>query len=316
MPFKQFLRDTWSVIKNSFGGFMTDKVPKLSGSLSYYMIFSMGPLLLIIITLCGFFFGREAIEGGIYRQLEGFTGHDTALQLQQIIKNASLSGKTTAATVIGVITLLIGATSVFAEMQDSINMIWGVKAKPKKNWLKLLQNRFVSFSVIVSLSFLLLVSLGVSAIIESLSHYLKGRFPDMAVVIFYVINLLLTMSITCFIFSVIFKVLPDAMIRWKDVLAGSVVTTVLFLIGKFAISFYISKAQIGSTYGAAGSLIVLIVWIYYSAIILYYGAEFTKFYALQYGAPIHPSKYAVAVEQVEKEKGKISLQENHESKGK
>ena len=316
MPVKQFLKGSWTVLKNSGAGFINDKVPKLSGSLSYYMIFSMGPLLLIIITLCSQFFGREAIEGSIYKQLEGFTGHDTAIQLQQIIKNASLSGKTNLATIIGVITLLIGATSVFAEMQDSINMIWGIKAKPKRNWLKLLQNRFISFSLIISLSFLLLVSLGTSALIESFSHYLTGKFPGIAVVIFYIINQLLTMCITCFVFSIIFRVLPDANIRWKDVFAGAIVTTVLFLLGKFAISFYISKANIGSTYGPAGSLIVLILWIYYSSIIVYFGAEFTKSYALQYGEPIHPATYAVAVEQVEKEKGRISLQQNAETQEK
>ncbi|HTE10695.1 MAG TPA: YihY/virulence factor BrkB family protein, partial [Chitinophagaceae bacterium] len=301
-------------LKKSFAGFISDKVPKLSGSLSYYMIFSMGPLLLIIITLCSMFLGREAIEGGIYRQLEDFTGPDTAIQLQQIIKNASLSGKTNIATIIGVITLLIGATSVFAEMQDSINMIWGVKAKPKKNWLKFIQDRFMSFSIIISLSFLLLVSLGISALIESFGNYLTGRFPDVAVIVFYILNQLIIIAITCFIFGIVFRVLPDAEIRWKDVIAGSVVTTILFLLGKFAISFYISKTAVGSTYGPAGALIILIVWIYYSSIILYFGAEFTKFYALQYGAPIHPSKYAVTVEQVEKETGKISIQQNEQEK--
>jgi membrane protein len=314
MSVKQFFSGSLTVIKNSGAGFVNDKVPKLAGSLSYYMIFSMGPLLLIIITLCSAFFGREAIEGSIYKQLEGFTGHDTAIQLQQIIKNASLSGKTNMATIIGAVTLLIGATSVFAEMQDSINMIWGIKAKPKKNWLKLLQNRFISFSLIISLSFLLLVSLSLSALIESFNHYLTERFPGITVVVFYIINQLLTMGITCFVFSIIFRVLPDANIRWKDVFAGAIVTTVLFLLGKFAISFYISKANIGSTYGPAGSLIILILWIYYSAIIVYFGAEFTKAYALQYGEPIHPSAYAVAVEQVETEKGRISLQQNAEPK--
>ncbi|MEO5684539.1 MAG: YihY/virulence factor BrkB family protein [Chitinophagaceae bacterium] len=314
MPVKKKFRDIWTVVKNSFKGFSEDKVPKLSGSLSYYMIFSMGPLLLIIITLCSAFLGREAIEGGVYRQLAGFVGSDTAAQLQQIIKNASLSGKTTIATVIGVITLLIGATTVFGEMQDSINMIWGVKAKPKKNWLKFLQDRFISFSVIISLSFLLLVSLGISALIEGFGNYLTGKFPGVAVIVFYIINLLITMGITSFIFSIIFKVLPDAQIRWKDVYAGAVVTTILFLLGKFGISFYISKTSVGSTYGPAGSLIILIVWIYYSAMILYFGAEFTKAYAIQFGAPIHPSKYAVAIEQVEKEKENVSIQQNEEKK--
>lgn len=310
MHLKKSIAHVWNVIKQSFIGFANDKVPKLSGSLSYYMIFSMGPLLLIIITLCSVFFGREAVEGGVYKQLEGFTGHDTAIQLQQIIKNASLSGKTTVATVIGLITLLIGATSVFSDMQDSINTIWGVKAKPKKGWVKMLQNRFISFSVIISLAFLLLVSLGISALIEHFSQYLQARFPAVTVILFYIINLLITLGITCFIFAIIFKVLPDAKIRWKDVFAGSIVTGLLFLLGKFAISFYITKAQVGSTYGPAGSLIVLVLWIYYSSIILYYGAEFTRAYAMQYGAPIHPSDYAVAIQQVEVEKEHTSLQDS------
>lgn len=314
MQIKNKLWGIRAVLGNSFSGFAADKIPKLSGSLSYYMIFSMGPLLLIIITVCSIFFGREAIEGSIYRQLENFTGHDTAIQLQQIIKNASLSGKTALATTIGIITLLVGATSVFAEMQDSINMIWSVKAKPKKNWLKFLQDRFISFSVIIGLSFLLLVSLGISALIELFANYLTSIFPDATVVLLYVINLLITLFITGTIFSIIFKVLPDAEIRWKDVFAGAVMTTFLFLLGKFAISFYISKTQVGSTYGPAGSLIILIIWIYYSSMILYYGAEFTKAYAIKYGAHIHPSKFAVAVEQVEKEKGNISIQQNEHIK--
>ena len=311
---KHSLSTTWKIIKASFAGFMNDKVPKLSGSLAYYMIFSMGPLLLIIITMCGLFFGRDAVEGRIYGQLQGFVGQDTAAQLQQIIKSASLSGKTMMASVVGGVVLLIGATSVFAEMQDSINMIWGVKAKPKKGWLKMLQNRFISFSVIISLAFLLLVSLSISALLEGFGDYLKTKFPDVAVTLFYALNLIITLLITCFIFAIIFKVLPDAKIRWKDVAAGSITTTVLFMIGKMAISFYISKNNIGTIYGPAGSLVVLILWIYYSAIILYFGAEFTKAYAVQYGSAIYPSAYAVTVEQVEVEKGEMSLQQNEDQK--
>jgi membrane protein len=300
---KLSLRGLFQILKTSVNGFFDDKLMKLGGSLAYYMVFSMGPLLLIVITLCSIFFGRSAVEGKIYGQLQGFVGHDTALQLQQIIKNAAISGKNIAATVIGIIVLLVGATSVFAEMQDSINMIWGLKAKPKKSWLKLLQNRFLSFSIIVSLSFLLLVSLGVSALVEGFGNHLKTIFPGITVTFFYVLNMIITLGITCFIFMVIFKVLPDGDIRWKDVFAGSVATTLLFLLGKLGISVYIAKSNIGTTYGPAGSLVVILLWIYYSAIILYFGAEFTKNYALEYGAPIHPSEYAVTVEQVEVEKG-------------
>jgi len=314
MQLKRLFPQIVKMLKASGKGFSDDKVPKLSGSLAYYTIFSMGPLLLIVITMCSFFFGREAVEGRVYDQLKSFVGNDTALQLQQIIKNASLSGKTLVASIIGAVALLIGATSVFAEMQDSINMIWGLKAKPKKGWLKYLQNRFLSFSVIVGLGFLLLVSLGISALLEAFGDYLKGRFPDVTVVLFYILNLVITLAITTGIFAIIFKVLPDAKIRWKDVMAGAITTTFLFLLGKFGISFYIAKNNIGSTYGPAGSLVVLILWVYYSSIILYFGAEFTKAYAVQYGHPIYPSEYAVTVEQVEVEKGKISLQEKENQK--
>jgi membrane protein len=299
----------WSIIKNASNGFIDDKLMKLSGALSFYMIFSMGPLLLIIITMCSVFFGRAAVEGKVYAQLEGFVGHDTAAQLQSIIQHAAISGKGTLATIIGVVFLVIGASSVFAEMQDSINMIWGLKPKPKSGWIAFLKNRLLSFSIIVSLGFLLLVSLSFSALVEAFGNHLKLIIPGMSVMLVYVINFCITVGITTFIFAVIFKVLPDAEIKWKDVTMGSVATMVLFLFGKFAISFYISKSNVGSTYGAAGSLIILLLWIYYSAMIVYFGAEFTKFYAITFGDEIKPTDYAVTVRQIEEEKGKMSIQE-------
>lgn len=281
MPEKISVKGLWNVLKDSFKGFGNDNVTKLSGSLAYYTVFSMGPLLVVIIALCGIFLGREAAQGQIYAQLASFVGPDTAQQLQEIIKNAFVGGKSNVAAVVGIITLLIGATTVFGDIQDSINKIWGLKAKPKKGWLKMLRNRFLSFSVIASLGFLLLVSLGISAIIEALMNSFQAKFPGVAVVVVYIINLLLTLSITTVIFSVIFKVLPDARIKWKDVIAGAVTTAILFMLGKFGISFYISKANVGSTYGTAGSLVILLLWVYYSAIILYFGAEFTKAYAMK-----------------------------------
>jgi len=308
MKKKLSVKGIWEVLKNSFSGFSQDNVTKLGGSLAYYTIFSMGPLLVVIISLCGIFLGREAAEGSIFTQLSGFVGHDAALQLQQIIKNASINGKGHIAAIIGIITLLIGATTVFSDMQDSINRIWGLKPKPQKGWLRMLQNRFLSFSIIISLGFLLLVSLGISALIEGLSNRLKAAYPDVTVVVFYIINLLLTLFISALIFAVIFRVLPDAKIRWKDVLTGAITTAILFMLGKFGISFYISKSKVGSTYGAAGSLVILLLWVYYSSIILYFGAEFTKSYAVKYGAAIHPNDYAVTMKQVEVETGKQSVQ--------
>jgi membrane protein len=268
----------------------------------------MAPLLIMIISLCGIFLGQEAVEGEIYNQLKNFTGAATAAQMQDIVKHANVAGKSTIAAIIGGVTLLIGATTVFAEIQDSINTIWGLKPKPKKGWLKMLQNRFLSFSVIVSLGFLLLVSLGVTALIDGFSDRLKDYFPDVTVTLFIVVNIIITIAVTTAIFAVIFKVLPDANIKWKDVFAGAFATSLLFMLGRFGISFYISKSDIGSTYGTAGSLVILLLWVYYSSIILYFGAEFTKAYAVKYGTEIHPNKYAVTTKVVEVENGSKSVQ--------
>ena len=220
-----------------------------------------------------------------------------------------LAGKGKVAAIIGIITLVIGATSMFAEMQESINMIWGLKAKPKSAWWLLIKNRLLSFGVIGSLGFLLLVSLAISGLIEALSNRLRNHFPDIAITLFYIINLVINFGVIAALFAVIFRVLPDARIKWKDVMAGAIATAVLFMIGKFAISFYISKSNVGSTYGTAGSLVVLLVWIYYSSIILYFGAEFTKAYAMKYGSEIRPNEYTVIAKTVEVEQGKKSVQQ-------
>ena len=303
------IKGQWEILKNSFHGFSDDRILKLSAALAYYTVFSLGPLLIVIIFLCSFFFGREAIEGTIYGQIQGFVGHDAALQLQQIIKSATIGGKTKIAAIIGIITLVIGATSMFAEMQESINMIWGLKPKPKSAWWLLIKNRLLSFGVIGSLGFLLLVSLGISGLIEALSNRLRNHFTDVTIILFYIINLIINFGVISILFAVIFKVLPDAKIKWKDIMAGAIATAVLFMIGKFAISFYISKSNVGSTYGTAGSLVVLLVWIYYSSIILYFGAEFTKAYAIKYGSEITPNEYTVIAKTVEVEQGKKSVQQ-------
>lgn len=308
MTKKLTLKGIFTIIKESFTGFMEDKVLKLSASLAYYTVFSLAPLLLVILFLCGFFLGREAIEGSVYGQIEGFVGKASALQLQEMIKNASLDNKGNTAAIIGTITLLIGATSVFGEIQDSINMIWGIKTKPGKGIVLFLKTRLLSFGVIVSLGFLLLVSLGLSALLEGLSGKLKEIFPDMTVIVFYFINIVVSFAVISILFAVIFKVLPDAKIKWRDVMAGSFATAFLFMIGKFGISFYISKSDVGNTYGAAGSLVILLLWIYYSSVILYFGAEFTKRYAINYGSAIHPDKYAVLARTIEIEEDGKSVQ--------
>ena len=303
MPMKK-IKEVGKVIIQSFKSFVEDKIPKYSAALAYTTIFSFGPLLIVIIFLCSIFFGQEATQGKIYSQMQQFVGQDAALQLQTIIQNASISNKGSFAAVIGIVTLLFGATAVFAEIQDSINTIWGLKAKPKKGLWKIIRNRFLSFSVVVSLGFLLLVSLAISTILEGLSDQLKARFPNVTVVVFYILNLIISFIVITSLFAVIFKVLPDAKTKWKDIFPGALASGILFMVGKFAISFYIGKSNVGSTYGAAGSLVVLLLWVYYSAIILYLGAEFAKTWASYKGSSIRPNDYAIAIKKVEVETDK------------
>jgi membrane protein len=293
MAKKISLKLVWASLKESFSGFSDHKVTKLSASLAYYTTFSLGPLLIVIIFIAGKFFGEEAAQGTIFNQVKGFIGPDGAAQIQTIIKNAAISGKSGLPAIIGIITLLIGATTVFGEIQDSIHSIWGVKAKPKAGIMKLVMTRLLSFGMIASLGFLLLVSLAVTAIVEAIGNRLEQAFPDVAVVVLYIVNLIITLGVTTALFAIIFKVLPDVRIKWKAIWPGAIATSILFMIGKFLISLYIAKSNIGSTYGTAGSLVILIVWIYYSSIILYFGAEFTKAYALKKGVHIVPSEYAV-----------------------
>jgi membrane protein len=287
-----------------FKNFMDDKILKLSASLAYTTVFSFGPLLVVIIFLCSIFLGQEAVQGRIYDQMKQFVGPDAALQLQTIIKNASLSGKGTSAAVIGIVTLLFSATAVFAEIQDSINTIWGFKAKPQKGIWQFVRTRFLSFSIVISLGFLLLVSLAVTTIVEGLSDRLKSHFPDVTVIVFYILNLVISFLVITVLFLLIFKVLPDAKTKFKDVLPGAIASSVLFMIGKFGISFYIGKSNIGTTYGAAGSLVILLLWVYYSAIILYLGAEFAMAWSAHKGSSLQPNDYAVSLKKVEIETDK------------
>jgi membrane protein len=282
-------------LKNAAIGFVDDNAFKLSASLSYYTIFALGPLLIIIISLTGIFFGKEAVRGRVYGQLTELLGSESALQIQDIIINIQNSHSTTTGALVGVIILFIGATGVFTEMQDSINYIWSVKAKPKKGWLKFIINRLLSFSLIVGMGFILLVSLIMSALLTLLSDRLMRLLPQYTVALFEVVNTGVILIVITTLFTVIFKLLPDAIIAWKDALMGAMLTAVLFLAGKFLIGYYIGRSNLGITYGTAASIIILLTWVYYSAMILYFGAEFTKMYALQTGSGIKPKQTAVFI---------------------
>lgn len=297
MKVPAILKKTGYLLKETFNEFISDNALKLSAALSYYTIFSLPPLLIIIISLCGFFFGDEAVKGQIFGQINGLVGNASAMQIQEAIKNVELSNSNTFATIIGIIILVIGASGVFSEIQDSINFIWGLKAKPKRGMAKFLKNRLMSFSMIGSVGFLLLVGLIINSLLDVLNSKLVVHFPTDTVYLFYVVNILIVFLIITLLFTVIFKTLPDGEVVLKDCIVGASFTAVLFMIGKFAIGAYLGSSAIASVYGAAGSVILILVWVYYSAIILYFGAEFTKVYAITHGQKIIPNEYSVHIVQ-------------------
>ncbi len=295
------VKTIWNSIKHAFVAFFELNVLKLSAALAYYTVFSLPGLIIIIVWVSDIFYGHEAVEGNVYGQITNLVGSDAALQIQETIRNATLSSEGSFATIVGLVTLIIGATSVFGEIQDSINQIWRLKAKPKKGrgWLRLIINRFLSFSMIISLGFLLLVSLVLNGLMDAMIGRLTQIFPETQVILAYIVNLLITYFMTSFLFGLIFKVLPDARIEWKHVRAGAFTTALLFMAGKFLISYYLGHSKMSSAYGAAGSIIVILLWVYYSAIILYFGAAFTRAYAICSGSHIYPNSYSVWIEQVE-----------------
>lgn len=283
------------LFKETFNGFIDDNAVKLSAALSYYTIFSLPPLLIIIISMSSIFFGTDAVKGEIFGQINLLVGNSAAIQIQETIKNVKLSNSSTFATILGVIILFIGASGVFAEIQDSINYIWGLKAKPKRGLIKYMYNRLMSFSMIGSVGFLLLVGLIVNSLVDVLSKRLAFLLPKDTIFLLYLINLLVVFFIITLLFTIIFKTLPDGKIALRDCLIGASFTAFLFMIGKFAIGIYLGSYNIASVYGAAGSIILILVWVYYSAIILYFGAEFTKVYANTHGKKIIPNTYSIQI---------------------
>ena len=298
------IRRVFTLLSNTANAFLNDNAFKLSASLSYYTIFALGPLLIIVISLSAIVYGKEVVEGKLYDQLSNLVGGEAALQIQNILSNAQQTHASSIGAIIGFIVLFIGATGVFTEIQGSINFIWSVRAKPKKSWLKYLLNRLISFSLIIGLGFLLLVSLIVNALLTLLSEALTRKFPHFPVGLFNLANQMIILAVITFLFAVIYKVLPDAIISWKDAWIGSIFTALLFLLGKFLIGYYLGKSNLGVTYGAAASVIILLAWVYYSSLILYFGAEFTKVYALHSGEGIRPKQTAVFI--IKKETKEIS----------
>jgi membrane protein len=281
-----WFKNSWQLFKKSAIQFNDLNGFKLSAALSYYTIFSIAPLLIVVIFLAGIFFGQSAVEGKIYYQISGLVGKDAALQIQNIILNTKVSSHGKLGGFIGVIVLIIGASGVFSEIQSSINYLWSIPAPQKKAFLIAVIRKLISFSLLIGVSFLLMVSLTANALLDLLGDRLKALFSVSLLNLFFVINLGLIFIVISSMFMLIFKILPNTTISWKNAYIGALVTTLLFLLGKFIIGYYLGYFKISATYGTAASIVILMLWIYYSSIILYFGACYTSIYADYRGYPI------------------------------
>lgn len=305
------IKDLWNVTKDAGVGFAKHNVLKLSASLCFFTMFSLGPMMLLIIYISGMFWGRKAIEGTMHSQLSGVIGDQPAKQVQELIKNASVTS-TDFMAFIGIVILIFAATTAFNEMHDSINTIWNLRVKKGRGLVQMLRSRLIAFILISGIALLLFIFLLVSSFLEGFLQTLREMFPQFSVTLFYVFDILFLLFTVALLFAFIYKILPDAHIRWKDVIVGALFASVLFMIGKFGFSFYISNSKIGSSFGSAGSFVVLLMWIYYSATILYFGAEFTKAYALKFGDEIVPKNFAVTIKVIQVESNE-SVQQNEKT---
>ncbi len=292
---KPLLIKIFLLIKQSVMDFFSDKAMQFSAALSYYTIFAFPPLIILIITTSSVFFEQAQVADFFYGQLSELVGANTAVELRAVMDNVTLTRSGLLPTIISIGMLLFSASGVFAEIQSSINFIWGFEAAPNKSIIQFIRNRVVSFSMIVSVGFLLLVSLLINSLVSLLYGYLTSLMSHDMVFLLSLLNNIVVFLVITFLFTLIFKALPNGRIGWKETLVGASFTSVLFMIGKFAIGFYLGSTATSSLYGAAGSLIVLLIWVYYSAMILYFGAEFTKNYSLLFGHKILPGADSVEI---------------------
>ena len=283
------------LVKETFKEWQEDNVPLLAAALAYYTLFSLAPLLIIAIAIAGAFFGEAAAQRDIAGQIQGMVGKDGAEAIQAMIQNAHKpSAGGAIATIFGVVTLILGASGVFGQLQTALNTIWEVKPKPGRGLKSFLKSRFLSFAMVIVIGFLLLVSLVLSAILAGISSFF-GTFLPALTALGVVLNFALSFGVTTVLFAAIYKFLPDVKVPWSNLWVGAAVTSLLFSIGRFLIGLYLGNSAVGSTYGAAGSLIVILIWVFYSAQILLIGAEFTQVYSKYRGFPIEPSPHAVRI---------------------
>jgi len=296
-----FYKGLWKITKGTFSAWLDADPFGQSALVAYYAIFSIPALLVIIISIAGIVFGHEAVQGQISSQIDTVIGHDAGKQVEEIIAKSAVKKESVIATTIGIITLILGSVGVFTQLQISLNLIWGVKVNPEKKWVKKIKDKLLSFGLVLSIAFLLLISLLLTSAVDAFSGWIRTHLPDAMLVVFKVIDFALSFGIITVLFALMYKVLPDAKIQWRDVWIGAVVTAFLFTIGKFGLGIYFSKSDPGSAYGAAGSVILIMLWVSYSCMIFFLGAEFTKQYAIFHGRQLQPRKGAEIIGQAEKE---------------
>lgn len=308
------IKTIWVLLKETFTEWNNDKASRLAAALAYYTIFSLAPLLIIAIAIAGAVFGEEAARGEIVEQIQGLVGKEGAQFIQVAIENASKPNQGTIASIISVVVLLFGASGLFAQLQDALNTIWEVQPKPGRGLVGILRDRFLSFLMVLGVGFLLIVSLLLSAALTGFVNYFANLLPGIGFLLQFA-NFIISFAITTVLFGLIYKVLPDVEITWSDVWIGATITSLLFAFGRFLLGMYLSSSSFGSTYGAAGSVIILLAWVYYAAQILFFGAEFTQVYARKYGSRIVPAKNAVPITaQTRAEQGMNNSDEQRQTK--
>ena len=285
-------KSIWQFLKTTINEWVEAEPFQLAAALSYYTLFSLAPLLLIAIGVAGLVFGREAAQDQIVETLQGMIGQDSAKAVQEMIQASSEKPKTgMLSTIIGFVALLFGAGGVVGQLQTSLNKMWEVTPKPGQGIWGFLRQRFFSFAMVLAIGFLLLVSLVVTAVLSSFTSMLSSFLGD-ATFVAHAIDILVSFGFVTLLFALIYKYVPDVEIQWRDVWVGAALTSILFTIGKYLIGLYIGTSGVGSTFGAAGSLITILVWVYYSSLIFFLGAEFTRVYATQYGSGVAPAENA------------------------
>jgi membrane protein len=287
-------REIWQLFKETFREWSEDKASRLAAALAYYTIFSIAPLLIIVIAIAGAVFGQEAVRGEIVSQIQSLVGQDGAEFIELAIKNAYRPQAGTIASLISIVVLLLGATGLFAELQDSLNTIWDVQPRPERGVKNIIRQRFLSFAMVVGVGVLLLVFLIASTTLTALVNYFSALIPGIPF-LWQIVNFIFSVAIATFIFGLVFKVLPDVRLAWSDVLIGAAITSVLFVLGQLLLGQYLANTGFASAYGAAGSVVVVLAWVYYTAQILFFGAEFTQVYARKHGKRIVPSRHAMFI---------------------